>query len=483
MMNQNRKPVVEALEKFQASRPISFHVPGHKHGMLSNLPLGMKEALRYDVTELAGLDDLHAPTEILAEAQMLLADTYGAECSYFLVNGSTVGNLAMIRTICEPGDTLLVQRNAHKSVFHAMELAGAHAVLLTPEWDERTCTAGAVSLATVKDALDKHPEAKGVFITYPTYYGTTGTELSQITESAHEQNIPVLVDEAHGAHFVAGAPFPPSALDLGVDITVQSAHKTLSAMTQASFLHVKSDLVDVTRLARLLSMLQTSSPSYLLLASLDDARELIANYSEGDKQEFLTWRQVFIQQLNKIETLEVIETEDPLKILLRQKEASGYKLQQTLEQGGIYTELADERQVLFVLPLVVKNESYPIESICKDIATAVKNMKVESSQPSKTDESFNESSHKLVITTSSQPKKDTQWVVCELAIGRQAASPIIPYPPGIPLVLNGELLNEQQVQDIRRMLEAGAKFQGGVKSDGHTIEFEVLNVQGEDVHD
>ncbi len=479
-MDHTKRPVVEALQKFLATRPVSFHVPGHKHGLLSKLPEDLKAALRYDVTELTGLDDLHAPAEMLAQAQRMLADVYGADQSFFLVNGSTVGNLAMIRTVCAPGDTILVQRNAHKSVFHAMELAGVQAVLLTPEWDETTCTAGAVSSATVKEALERHMDAKGVVVTYPTYYGTTGSDLQTIVECAHERGIPVLVDEAHGAHFVIGSPFPLSALGAGADIVVQSAHKTLSAMTQASFLHVNSTLVDIYKLTHTLSMLQTSSPSYLLLASLDDARAMVAGYSEDDKQAFLAWRSEFVRQLKKVKALEVIETEDPLKILLRQKEASGYTLQHALEEAEIYTELADERQVLFVLPLLTEGTAYPIDPICKAVDSAVQQLQSSTVKAPEKDEPLEEEPRKFFITTSSQSKKDTEWVSAESAIGCQTAAAIIPYPPGIPLVLSGEHLNLHQIQEICHMTESGAKFQGAVRINGSATEIEVLSAQGED---
>ncbi|REB11457.1 aminotransferase class I/II-fold pyridoxal phosphate-dependent enzyme [Sporosarcina sp. BI001-red] len=482
-MDHTKRPVVEALQTFLAARPVSFHVPGHKHGLLSRLPQDLKAALRYDVTELTGLDDLHAPTEMLAEAQTMLADVYGADRSFFLVNGSTVGNIAMIRTVCAPGDTLLVQRNAHKSVFHALELAAVQAVLLTPEWDEATCTAGAVSSATVEEALERYPDAKGVVVTYPTYYGTTGSDLPMIVEKVHKRGIPVLVDEAHGAHFVAGTPFPTSALRLGADIVVQSAHKTLSAMTQASFLHVNSQLIDIERLARILSMLQTSSPSYVLLASLDDARAMIATYSADDKQAFLIWRGEFIDQLRKIKALEVIETEDPLKILIRQQEASGYTLQHSLEEKGIYTELADERQVLLVLPLLTEGTSYPTQSICEAVESAVQLLKRDSVRVPLKDETNEEEPRELIITTSSLSKKNTDWVSAESASGYQAAAAIIPYPPGIPLVLSGEQLNLQQIQEVCEMMESGAKFQGSVRANGPTVEFEVLRAQGEDGND
>ena len=478
-MNQKRRPIVEALQSFKNTNPVSFHVPGHKNGVLSGLPDDLKAALSYDVTELTELDDLHAASGIIAEAEQLLANAYGAERSFFLINGSTVGNLAMIRTVCNSGDTILVQRNAHKSVFHALELVGAHSVLLTPEWDEQTCTAGFVSASTVKEALEHHPEAKGVFVTYPTYYGTAGLELQEIVDCAHKRQIPVLADEAHGAHFILGEPFPLSALQLGVDIAVQSAHKTLSAMTQASFIHVNSKLVDINRLARSLSMLQTSSPSYILLASLDDARSMVATYSENDTRAFINWRKKLLEQLKSIPTIEVIETNDPLKVLVRQKEVSGYTLQSILEQEGVYSELADERQVLFVLPLLTTQHSYPITRIYDALTIAVEKIQ----QGDVPDAQVKESSNKqeVAIATKTVSKTELNWIEAQFAKDRQLADSIIPYPPGIPLMFGGEQLHEQKIDEVCRMIEAGAKFQGAVRVNGKQIEFEVVTAQGDDV--
>ncbi len=486
-MDQKQRPIVDALEAFQSASPISFHVPGHKHGLLSGLPDGLRTTMCYDATELTGLDDLHAPSSIIREAQQLLAEAYGADRSFLLVNGSTVGNLAMIRAVCGPGDVLLVQRNAHKSVFHAVELAGAHAIFLNPEWDESTCTAGAVAADTVRDALDRHPEAKGVFLTYPTYYGIAGDELPAIIECAHECGIPVLTDEAHGAHFVAGSPFPPSALDLGADAVVQSAHKTLSAMTQGSFLHVNSRLLDIDRLTRWLSMLQTSSPSYVLLASLDDARAGIADYSEADKQAFLTWRRRFIDRCSELTMLEIIEPDDPLKVLVRHKHMSGYALQQSLEQQGVFTELADERQVLFILPLLRERTDFTIEPVMDAFAAAARALehRKEDDQPT-AEPAVLEVYTAIPIsggTANSSSGSSFEWIAAADAEGRIAASAIFPYPPGIPMILAGERLTEETIADVCRMIDSGAAFQGAVRGSGDSIQMQVeTDQQGGDRH-
>ena len=166
-----RRPIVDALIEFQNKQPISFHVPGHKHGILSGLPQEIQSALQYDVTELAGLDDLHYPEDAINEAQLLLAEAYGAKRSFLLVNGSTVGNLAMIHAACREGDVVIVQRNSHKSIFHALELAHVRPVYVSPQWDEESMTAAAVPLKAVEEAIKAYPKAKAIVLTYPNYYG------------------------------------------------------------------------------------------------------------------------------------------------------------------------------------------------------------------------------------------------------------------------------------------------------------------------
>ncbi len=274
-------------------------MPGHKNGALSGLPAELRTALTYDLTELDGLDDLYQPEGVIKEAEQKLTDFYRSDKSFFLINGSTVGNLAMVYATCTVGETVIVQRNAHKSIFNAIELTGARPVFISPEWDSVTKTAGTVTAKQVEKALTSFPEAKAVILTYPTYYGTTGDELEESVRLCHEREIPVLVDEAHGAHFVIGEPFPTSALELGADVVVHSAHKTLPAMTMASFLHVRSNLIVPEKVAHYLQMLQSSSPSYLLMASLDDARAYVESYSEEDRIGFMKKRDDFLKQLNQ----------------------------------------------------------------------------------------------------------------------------------------------------------------------------------------
>jgi len=460
---QKKKPIIEGLEGFRQQQNISFHVPGHKHGELSHLPQAFKDVMRYDVTELSGLDDLHYPEEMILEAEHLLADTYGAMKSFFLVGGSTVGNLAMIYATCQKGDTIIVQRNAHKSIFHAIELVGAKPIFVSPIWDERTLTATHVTFQDLKDAVENYSEAKAVVLTYPTYYGVTSNEIQQQIAYCHEKGIPVLVDEAHGAHFDACSLFQPSALSLGADVVVQSAHKTLPAMTMASFMHVRSELIEAEKIHHYLRMLQSSSPSYVLLASLDDARYYVQTYMESDGAYIIEKRNQWVEALRSVGSLEVIEVDDPLKLLLRVKGYSGFQLQKALEAEHVYGELADRNQVLFILPLLKQGHTYPFAEIRVRIKEAVtlllETAKTDSSQASQAAYKFIPITEPI-YTFNEIASLNKEWLPYMRTMGRISASMIIPYPPGIPFLVPGERITVAKLSQLEELLAAGATFQG-----------------------
>jgi arginine decarboxylase len=464
LMDYANRPLVHRLMKFKEADPISFHVPGHKNGALTGLPMELRTALAFDFTELEGLDDLHQPEGVIKEAEQKLTDFYRSHKSFFLINGSTVGNLAMVYATCVEGDTVIVQRNAHKSIFNAIELTGARPVFISPEWDSVAKTAGTVTAKQVEKALTSFPEAKAVILTYPTYYGTTGEELGETIRLCHEREIPVLVDEAHGAHFIIGEPFPASALDLGADVVVHSAHKTLPALTMASFLHVRSNLIAPEKVARYLQMLQSSSPSYLLMASLDDARNYAESYTSEDVRDFMRKRAGFLKRLTQIANLETIEIADPLKLMLRVNGYSGYDLQKAMEQVGVYAELADFYQVLLVLPLLKKEQEYPFEEAAKKIEMAIEETiksKVKMQLPELP--VFNQVISKPSYIMKEVEQLHAEWIPYENAVGRIAAASLIPYPPGIPLMLAGERVTEYQIQSLTTLLVTGARFQGAIR--------------------
>lgn len=468
-MNQSKTPLFDALFQHKSRKPISYHVPGHKGGLVFT-EKGRPEyqsILSLDATELNGLDDLHAPEGAIFEAQRLLADLYQVQESYFLVNGSTVGNLAMILAVCRAGDTVLVQRNCHKSILHGLMLANVKPVFLSPMLNSEWGVAGGIDSSLIAAALAQYPETKAIILTYPNYYGL-GNDIEEITEKAHQKGIPVLIDEAHGAHFILGSPFLPSSLASGADIVVQSAHKTLPAMTMGSFLHVNSDLIDSDKLRFYLQMLQSSSPSYPIMASLDLARSYLASFNDKDKKELDENISEFRQQLGRLPGIQVlraaVQLVDPLKITIRAKEgASGFQLQKAFEERGIYTELADPRNVLLVLPLLKADVEYPFSETIQKISEAAIELGSSPLLPDKGEDIYMEESviAGLQLSYKDMEGKPKQLVPLKDSSGRIAAETITPYPPGVPLIMAGELMDEKRITQLEVLRAKGTRFHGG----------------------
>ncbi|CAM3783404.1 aminotransferase class I/II-fold pyridoxal phosphate-dependent enzyme [Aeromicrobium ponti] len=463
-MNQERTPLFDQLKKHASQHPISFHVPGHKYGEL--LSYGeieyFKDILKLDATELGGLDDLHSPEGVILEAQRLLANLYGVSTSYFLVNGSTAGNLAMIMAAAEENDTVLVQRNCHKSILNGISLAKANPVFLAPEYNQDWGVAGGVSLETVKEAIEQYPHAKALILTYPNYYGMV-FDLEQIIKHAHQYGIPVLVDEAHGAHFIGGKCFPASAVQLQADIVIQSAHKTLPAMTMGAYLHFNSKLVNEEKLSSYLGILQSSSPSYPIMASLDMARAYLASFSDKDADKLCEKVESFRNALSTIKGIKVLPYDnnigDPLKVTIQSiTSLSGFELQQILEQHGIYAEMADPYNVLLVFPLLKTYMDYPVDRVVSCLEEGIKIYLHTEDQKKKMIFSKKPVSE-LVLNQKKREGLIIKPVPLADAVGRVCAQEVTPYPPGSPLLFPGEPIHKEDIQNIRILKEAGARFQ------------------------
>lgn len=471
-MNQKHTPLYDALIKHKNKKAISFHVPGHKNGevFLKEAHPVFQNILNVDVTELSGLDDLHSPSEAILEAETLLANYYEVKKSFFLINGSTVGNLAMILSAVSEGDEVLVQRNCHKSIMNGLSLANVKPIFIAPEFDTEWQVAGGLTLNSIKEAVRDYPQVKALIVTYPNYYGMV-TNLKEIINFCHERNIIVLVDEAHGAHFKRSKGLPMSATELGADVVVQSAHKTLPAMTMGSYLHYNSERVDLERVKAFLRMLQSSSPSYPIMASLDLARKYIATYEEEDLQYTLQMISQFRDKLNRIPSIKLLSYKgegDPLKITIQSRTAlTGFALQSKLEEYGIFTELADEHNVLFIFPLLKRGDLYPIEDVWSAIVKGI-------GGEGTSERNFWELNKGTSISTlqmsyKEQQKKKVEIIPLSEANGRVCAESIIPYPPGIPLLLPGELIKSEDIKQIHNLLEAGSRFQGGENIKQHNL--------------
>jgi arginine/lysine/ornithine decarboxylase len=465
-MNQTNTPLYDALLSHTNRQPISFHVPGHKYGHLfpEEGASFYKEILKIDATELTGLDDLHSPEGVILEAEELLSNVYKTKKSFFLVNGTTSGILAMILAAAGEDDVVLVQRNCHKSILNGITLAKAAPVYLGPEYDHHWNIAGEVSYETVEKAIHLYPNAKAIILTYPNYYGRV-YDLEHIIQLAHRHGIPVLIDEAHGAHFIAGEPFPKSAVQLGADIVVQSAHKTLPAMTMGSFLHFNSQLISQERLIQYLQIVQSSSPSYPIMASLDFARSYIGTYKKADREYVIKKIDDLIDQLTNIDKINVLSyregESDPLKITIQTNcSLNGFELQKKFEEQGIYSELADPYNVLFVLPLLKEGQDYPFQQVAMKIEKALKD--VPFSNEHKSPIFYKKQAvSEPAISRKTMDKLTPQWISLEDAANQISADLVIPYPPGIPLLYPGELITKESIDQLQFLLKSGARFQGG----------------------
>ncbi len=458
---QLRLPLVDALTEHIKRNPISFHVPGHKYGRIFPNSSGFFQAiLQLDATELSGLDDLHAPDGVILEAEDLLTNLFQVKKSYFLVNGSTVGNLAMVMTGCSEDDIVLVQRNCHKSIINALQLAKATPIFIEPEYDPDGKVAAGVEVTTVNEALLLYPQAKAIILTYPNYYGMV-YDLKGIIDVAHDRKIPVLVDEAHGAHFIVGGPFPKSAVSLGADIVVQSAHKTLPAMTMGSFLHFNSELLSNHKVKNNLEIFQSSSPSYPIMASLDIARHYLAAYREEDISYLLKKITEFKKQLKDISAIKVVDFHgDPLKITVQSRcRLNGFELQKELELRSIFPELADPNNVLFIFPLLKNGQEYLLEEAAAKIKRVLADLPF---MEREVEYVMNEEKiSRLAVSYQEMTRLTKKVISIEESAGHISAEQIIPYPPGIPLLLPGERITGQKLAQLQRLVELGARFHGG----------------------
>jgi arginine/lysine/ornithine decarboxylase len=457
-------PLYEALINHSRTNKWSFHVPGHKNGHIfeERARAHFQSVLPLDVTELSGLDDLHHPEGMILKAQQLLANYYRVKQSFFLVNGSTCGNHAMILSSFNDDDIVFVQRNCHKSVLNGLELAGVTPVFLHTEMDEDGGYPLGVDLQTVKQAVNYHPNVKGIILTNPTYYGLQ-QDIQDIADLIHSLDGVVLVDEAHGAHFGL-KDMPISSIHKGADMVVQSAHKTLPALTMGAYLHVNSERVDIHRLKHALQLVQSSSPSYLIMASLDLSRLYLENLNNDEINRILSQSEDMRKYIDSLPHLKVMKASDryeidPLKITVQSdRELSGYELQELFEKEGLFTELADDRNVLFVLPLGPLNDSTDLQRVLKKVADQLPRY----NKRERTKQSLTDVLQVSRLSLSYREMRGLQSKSLSMmdSEGQIAAEAVIPYPPGIPLVAKGEKITSKHIGEYFTLKKKGARFQG-----------------------
>ncbi|MHC5612872.1 MAG: aminotransferase class I/II-fold pyridoxal phosphate-dependent enzyme [Nostoc sp.] len=485
MLNQNQTPLLDAL-KANAARPHApFYTPGHKRGVGIAQPLadllGTK-IFRADLTELADLDNLFAPQGVIREAQQLAAEAFGASQTWFLVNGSTCGIEAAILATCGTGDKIILPRNVHSSAIAGLILSGAIPIFLNPEYDPVLDIAHSITPNAVESALQEHPDAKAVLTVYPTYYGVCGN-LSAIAHITHQYNIPLLVDEAHGAHFAFHPEFPTPALAAGADLTVQSIHKVLGAITQASMLHVKGDRIDGDRISKALQLLQSTSPSYLLLASLDAARQQMALHGKMLMSRTLQLAEEARTRIGEIPGLSVLKMprlgkspgfvaldKTRLTVTVSGLGLTGFEADEILDDKfAVTAEFASLQHLTLIISL--GNTPADIEQLVQGFTSLAKeyrrsNLTVKSHL---WQDLFTTQCHAL-----SYSPREAFFAVSEILPLIQTnkhicAEIVCPYPPGIPVLMPGEVITKSVLDYLQQIQAMGGLISGCADSSLRTL--------------
>jgi len=472
-MDQSKTPLFDAMVSLAESRKVSFHTPGHKSGK------GISTRFRkfvgprvfsIDLTCLDEVDSLQKPRGVIKESQELAAEIYGADQSYFLVNGTSGGNQAMVVASLNPGEPVLVTRNVHKSVISGMIMTGCQPVFIPFRTEHGASFPLNYGTRDILDSIDRHSEIRTLYLTSPNYYGVT-IDLVRVAEAAHAKGMRVLLDEAHGPHLHFHPELPSSGMAAGIDLAVQSTHKIIGGMTQASMLHARKERIDLDRLSTVLRYLQTTSPSYILMASLDLARMQMA--TEGVKLlgralELARWARMKIREIpglrcanrTEIQAMSGGENdldETKLTIDVRGWGVSGYQISQRLNlEFGIQVEMADIDHVLVIVS--IGDHRGDLERLVNAlIALSRENHRQASRSPVPSMVFFD---NLLRMTPREAFFAQHETVPLEDSTGRIASDIVTVYPPGVPLLVPGEEITAPVIDTLCRFRDSGATMDG-----------------------
>jgi arginine/lysine/ornithine decarboxylase len=481
MNNQYKTPLFDAVKDYHRKQVIPFDVPGHKHG--KGIPelaefVGTK-VLEVDVNSMEMLDNIGSPSGVIKEAEELMADAYRSNHAFLLVNGTSSGVQAMVMSVCNPGEKIIMPRNAHKSAINSLILSGAVPVYVQPETDEKLGIAMGVSVESVEKAIAKNPDAKAVFLVNPTYYGAT-LNLKDIIKVAHKNGMAVVVDEAHGAHLGFHKELPCGAMELGADMAAVSLHKTGGSLTQSSVLLLNEGFVDKNHVRAMLNLTQTTSASYLLMTSLDIARKMLATRGEEIFTRILKLTRMAREEINKIEGLyafgrELVGNkgvfdfdETKLGINVSGLGMTGFKAYDILrDEYNIQVELGDVFNVLAIVSVGDDEESIRalIEAL-KSMSKKYRGCKMEFAN-------VNLENPEVIVSPRDAFYASKKLIKLEEAEGEISGESIMAYPPGIPIVTPGERISKDMIEYIRYI-----KSQHSMLTDTEDPQVEYIKVLG-----
>ncbi len=456
-----KTPILNKLMEIMDKERVSFHMPGHKGK--STLVQWEKLIPYIDTTELPGLDNLHDPTGIIKESQYLAAKTFGAKKTLYSVNGTTGGMYIALATLTRPGDKILIQRECHKSVYNGAILNKLRTEYIYTNYNRKHGLYTGIDPMEIESKLRNDPTIKVVVITYPNYYGIC-SHIEKIAEIVHRHNRMLIVDEAHGSHFIFSKKMPLPSLKAGADIAVQSIHKTLPSFTQTSMIHVGTDGVNIEKLNEMSSLYQTTSPSYLFMASLELARA----YMEGEGKEKLNENiehiYSLIESLRSVDKVKIftgdeddstIYYRDITKILLGIEGLTGTQLSNILmDHYGIYMEMSDFNYSLALTSVMNEPDDF------KELLYAVKDIASRVSEKPKTHEEPFIPKPIIELPIYEAYYSNKEEVSLKDSIGRISSTFVIPYPPGAPIICPGELITKELIDYIQFALDKGIEIIG-----------------------
>lgn len=457
-------PLLDSLRKYSIKDITCFDVPGHVRNRgvkILNEYFG-DDIMNMDINSSPRMDNVSNPQSIIKEAESLLAKAYKSKNAFFITNGTTQAIHAMILATINPGDKVLLPRNIHKSVINALILSGGQPIFIQPEFCDDLGISLNIDHYKVKDIIDKTEDIKAIFLLNPTYYGMC-CDLKEIIEICSEKNILVLVDEAHGAHFPFNDELPVSAMELGAHMSAVSIHKTGGALTQASALLINEN-IDANKVKQIINMLQSTSASYLLMASIDGARHNLVENGQGQLLNALKLSRYAKSRINKVNNIKVISKElignkgvsylDETKLCINVKKLNltGFEVYDLLyKEFDIQPEMADLYNILALVSIGTTKE---------DIDKLINALEIISTISSKNQITKNIKIKQIKPIVKLNPREafysNKENVILSDCVDRVCGESIMAYPPGIPIIAPGELITKEIIDYIKLLKDNNA---------------------------
>ncbi|MEW9094579.1 MAG: aminotransferase class V-fold PLP-dependent enzyme [Clostridiaceae bacterium] len=462
----SKLPLIEGVLKYLKEKNINFAMPGHKNGEGFLTTIEGKEfmdnLIHFDITEVDGVDNLHNAEGIIKESSELLSQLYGSEKSYFLVNGSTSGNMIMIFSSFEEGDKVIIDRNCHKSIFNGIIMRKLKPIYIDNIIDKKFNAPFSINMEHFFQCIKESSDAKGIILTYPNYYGVC-CPLDMIIKEAKKYNMKVLVDSAHGAHFGMNPNLPKSAVKLGADMVVVSSHKTLPSFTQTAFLHVNNK-EDIDKANFYFSSFSSTSPSYLFLCSMDYARYYLSEFGYESYNRLINVMEKYKHKINKIEGINIIDKnyvqseygydlDITRYVLSLDKGHNSNLLLSHLRENKIQCEMSDTFNCILIF------SPFNTEDQFKHLYEVLEKCDLSKFENKSIDLVNNHIPESIIAPYEALDMKKKK-VELNKSIGSICGENITPYPPGIPVIMMGELIDKEVIDMLKYYKEHGLDIIG-----------------------